>query len=89
MLGIDLGRRRRDAVGADGMIYAATEVDYIRLHYPKVRRSLQFKGTKGARHTLKRLPGHEWRQLNIAACGAEVTRPEHAGVTPSVKVEEW
>ena len=44
-LGVDLGRRRV-AVDSDTHLYEATEVNRLRAHYPKVRRSLQRKGTK-------------------------------------------
>jgi putative transposase len=59
-LGVDLGRRRV-AVDSDGEIHEATEVNRVRIHYPKVRRSLQRKGTKGAKRALKRLSGREKR----------------------------
>lgn len=59
-LGVDLGRRRV-AVDSDGTLYEATEVNRVWEHYPKVRRSLQRKGTKGARRALKRLSGREKR----------------------------
>ena len=58
VLGVDLGRRRV-AVDSDGTIYEATEVNKLREHYPKVRRSLQRKGTKGSKRALKRLSGRE------------------------------
>lgn len=61
-LGVDLGRRRV-AVDADATIYEATEVNRIRAQYPKVRRSLQAKGTKGAKRLLKRLSGREQRHM--------------------------
>lgn len=60
VLGVDLGRRRV-AVDSDGTIHEAAEVDRIRDHYPKVRRSAQSKGTKGAKRLLKRLSGREKR----------------------------
>lgn len=60
ILGVDLGRRRV-AIDSDGTIYEATEVNKLRQHYPKVRRSLQAKGTKGAKRALKRLSGREKR----------------------------
>jgi putative transposase len=59
-LGIDLGRRRI-AVDSDGEIHEAEETDRVRGHYPKVRRSAQSKGTKGAKRFLKRLSGREKR----------------------------
>ena len=59
-LGVDLGRRRV-AVDSDGTIHEATEVNRVRSHYPKVRRSAQSKGTKGAKRLLKRLSGREKR----------------------------
>src|SRR4051794_5179634 len=59
-LGVDLGRRRV-AVDSDGEIHEATEVNRVRGHYPKVRRSAQAKGTKGAKRLLKRLSGRERR----------------------------
>lgn len=61
-LGVDLGRRRI-AVDSDGTIYEAGEVHNLRYHYPKVRRSLQAKGTKGAKRALKRLSGREQRHM--------------------------
>ncbi|MFQ5904429.1 MAG: RNA-guided endonuclease InsQ/TnpB family protein [Candidatus Binatia bacterium] len=61
-LGVDLGRRRV-AVDSDGTIYEATEVARLRAHSPKVRRSLQAKGTKGAQRALKRLSGRERRHM--------------------------
>ena len=61
-LGVDLGRRRV-AVDSDGMPYEATEVQRLRSHYPKVRRSLQAKGTTGAKRLLKRLSGREQRHM--------------------------
>lgn len=59
-LGVDLGRRRV-AVDSDGVIHEATEINRVRSHYPKVRRSAQAKGTKGAKRLLKRLSGREKR----------------------------
>lgn len=59
-LGVDLGRRRV-AVESDGTIHEAEEVNRVRDHYPKVRRSAQAKGTKGAKRLLKRLSGREKR----------------------------
>lgn len=59
-LGVDLGRRRV-AVDSDGTIYAADETKHIRQYYPKVRRSLQRRGTKGSKRALKRLSGRERR----------------------------
>jgi putative transposase len=61
-LGVDLGRRRV-AVDSDAMPYEATDVNRLRAHYPKVRRSLQAKGTKEARRLLKRLSGREQRHM--------------------------
>jgi putative transposase len=62
ILGIDLGRRRV-AVDSDGTIYEAKEVHTLRAHYPKVRQSLQRKGTKGAKRLLKRLSGRERKHM--------------------------
>jgi putative transposase len=59
-LGVDLGRRRV-AVDSDGTTHEATEVNRVRSHYPKVRRSAQAKGTKGTKRFLKRLSGREKR----------------------------
>jgi putative transposase len=59
-LGVDMGRRRV-AVDSDGEIYEAVETNRIREHYPKVRRSMQAKGTKGVKRALKRLSGREKR----------------------------
>jgi len=61
-LGIDLGRRRV-AVDSDTHPYEATEVNRLRAHYPKIRRSLQRKGTKEARRLLQRLSGREKRHM--------------------------
>ena len=61
-LGVDLGRRRV-AVDSDGNPYEATAVQRLRAHYPKVRRSLQRKGTKEAKRLLKRLSGREKRHM--------------------------
>jgi IS605 OrfB family transposase len=60
VLGVDLGRRRV-AVDSDGTIHEATEVNRLRQHYPKVRRSIQAKGTRAAHLLLKRLSGNEAR----------------------------
>ena len=59
-LGVDLGRRRV-AVDSDGTIHEATEVNRVRSHYPKVRRSAQAKGTRRSKRLLKRLSGREKR----------------------------
>jgi putative transposase len=59
-LGVDLGRRRV-AVDSDGEIYEATETNRLREHYPRIRRSIQAKGTKESRRLLKRLSGNEAR----------------------------
>src|SRR5262249_19428200 len=61
-LGVDLGRRRV-AVDSDARPYEATEVNRLRAHSPKVRRSLQAKGTKEAKRLLKRLSGREQRHM--------------------------
>lgn len=61
-LGVDLGRRRV-AVDSDAQPYEATDVNRVRTHYPKVRRSLQAKGTKEAKRLLKRLSGREQRHM--------------------------
>jgi putative transposase len=61
-LGIDLGRRRV-AVDSDNTVYEATEVQRLRAHYLKVRRSLQAKGTREAKRLLKRLSGREQRHM--------------------------
>ncbi|MBI3961612.1 MAG: IS200/IS605 family element transposase accessory protein TnpB, partial [Deinococcus sp.] len=57
-LGVDLGRRRV-AVDSDGKVYEATEVNRVREHYPKVRRSVQARGTRACHLLLKRLSGRE------------------------------
>jgi len=62
LMGVDLGRRRV-AVDSDAHPYEATEVNRLRAHYPKVRRSLQRKGTKEAKRLLKRLSGREKRHM--------------------------
>jgi putative transposase len=61
-LGVDLGRRRV-AVDSDATVYEATAVNRLRARYPKVRRSLQRKGTKKATRLLKRLSGRETRHM--------------------------
>jgi len=61
-LGVDLGRRRV-AVDSDATVHEATEVNSPRARYPKVRRSLQRKGTKKATRLLKRLSGRETRHM--------------------------
>jgi len=61
-LGIDLGRHRV-AVDSDATVYEGTAVQQLRSHHSKVRRSLQAKGTKGARRALKRLSGRERRHM--------------------------
>jgi IS605 OrfB family transposase len=61
-LGVDLGRRRV-AVDSDTTLYEADEVHRVRTHYPKVRRSLQGKGTKEAKRLLKWLSGREQRHM--------------------------
>jgi len=74
-LGVDLGRRRV-AVDSDTHPYEATEVKRLRVHYPKVRRSLQpmmggppnprqRKGTKEAKRLLKQLSGRETRHMRV------------------------
>ncbi|MBI3962042.1 MAG: IS200/IS605 family element transposase accessory protein TnpB, partial [Deinococcus sp.] len=59
-LGVDLGRRRV-AVDSDGEAYEADEINRVRGHYPKVRRSVQRKGTRAAHRLLNRLSGRERR----------------------------
>ena len=61
-LGVDLGRRRV-AVDSDANMHEATEVNRLRARYPKVRRSLQRKGTKKATRLLQRLSGRERRHM--------------------------
>ena len=61
-LGVDLGQRRV-AVDSDATVYEATEVKRLRTHYHKVRRTLQRKGTLGAKRLLKRLSGREHRHM--------------------------
>jgi putative transposase len=64
------------AVDSDATVHEAAEVNALRSHYPKVRRSLQRKGTKGrslrslrphsgaeAKRLLKRLSGRERRHM--------------------------
>jgi putative transposase len=61
-LGVDLGQRRV-AVDSDATVYEALEVKRVRTHYPKVRQTLQRKGTLGAKRLLKRLSGREHRHM--------------------------
>jgi len=51
------------AVDSDTHPYEATEVNRLRARYPKVRRSLQRKGTKKATRLLQRLSGREKRHM--------------------------
>jgi IS605 OrfB family transposase len=62
VLGVDLGRRRV-AVDSQGTPYEGEAVQQLRSHYLKVRRSLQAKGTRGAKRLLKRLSGYERRHM--------------------------
>jgi IS605 OrfB family transposase len=62
VLGVDLGRRRV-AVDSAGNTYEGEAVQSLRTHYLKVRRSIQPKGTRGARRLLKRLSGRERRHM--------------------------
>src|SRR5271157_1929008 len=55
-LGVDLGRRRV-AVDSDGTIHEATEVNRVRSHYPKVRRSAQAKGTRKSKRLFETAVG--------------------------------
>lgn len=80
-LGVDLGRRRV-AVDSDGTIYEATEIDRIRSHYPKVRRSVQAKGTRAAHLLVKRLSGRERKhasQINHCISRRIVDKARAAG----------
>jgi IS605 OrfB family transposase len=62
VLGVDLGRRRV-AVDSHGTVHEGAAVQSLRSHYVKVRRSLQGKGTRGAKRLLKRLSGSEQRHM--------------------------
>jgi putative transposase len=99
-LGLDLGRRRV-AVEDDGTIHEATEIHRVRNHYPKVRRSAQAKGTKGAKRFLKRLSGRERRHqrainhkisrrvVNKAqATGRKIVLEDLAGIRGRTKVRK-
>lgn len=79
-LGVDLGRRRV-AVDADQAVYEATEVNRVHAHYPKVRRSLQAKGTKEAKRLLKRLSGREQRHMRAINHAISKQLVEKAQVT--------
>jgi IS605 OrfB family transposase len=79
-LGVDLGRRRV-AVDSDAQPYEATEVNRLRAHYPKVRRSLQAKGTKEAKRLLKRLSGREQRHMRAINHGISKQLIEKAQTT--------
>ena len=61
-LGVDLGQRRV-AVDSDGGIYEGTAVQRLRSRSHKIRRTLQRKGTLGAKRLLKRLSGREQRHM--------------------------
>jgi putative transposase len=87
-LGVDLGRRRV-AVDSDGDIHEAMETNRIREHYPRIRRSIQAKGTKGAKRLLKRLSGNEARharQINHVISRRIVDKARATG--RSIAIEE-
>ena len=86
-LGVDLGRQRV-AVDSDGEIHEATEVNRVREHYPKVRRSAQSKGTKGAKRLLKRLSGREKRHqraINHAISRRIIDKAKATGRTVAIE----
>lgn len=62
VLGVDLGRRRV-AVDSHGTVHEGEAVQSLRSHALKVRRSMQTKGTRGAKRLLKRLSGREHRHM--------------------------
>lgn len=59
-VGIDLGINNI-ATTSNGMQFSGNYGKHIRRHFQKVRTSLQSKGTKGAKKTLRRLSGKEKR----------------------------
>jgi IS605 OrfB family transposase len=63
VLGVDLGQRRI-AVDSDGNVYSTKEINQLREHHQKVRRSVQRKGTHAAHKLLKRLSGRERRHAS-------------------------
>jgi IS605 OrfB family transposase len=62
VLGVDLGRRRV-AVDSHGTVHEGQAVQSLQSYSLKVRRSLQAKGTRGAKRLLKRLSGKERRHM--------------------------
>ena len=60
IIGCDMGQRFI-AVTSTGKFFGGGEIKNRKHHYRRVRRSLQAKGTRGARRTLKRLSGREQR----------------------------
>lgn len=59
-LGIDLGVTNI-AVDSDGSVYSAKTLNCVRVRYARLRRKLQKKGSKSARHLLKKRRGKEAR----------------------------
>lgn len=99
-IGVDLGRRRV-AVDSDGEIHEATEVSRLREHYPRIRRSIQAKGTRAAHLLLKRLSGNEARHARhinhvisrriidkAKATGRSVSIEELTGIRERTKVRK-
>jgi len=63
-IGVDFGVTSI-AVLSDGTSYDSEDLNKVRDKYFKVRRSVQSKGTKGAKKLLKRLKGKEQRHTTI------------------------
>jgi putative transposase len=59
-LGIDLGMTNI-ATDSDGDMYSGATINNVRHRHRRLRRTLQSKGTKGARRRLKKLAGKERR----------------------------
>ena len=60
IIGCDMGQRFI-AVTSTGKFFGGGRIKNRKHHYRRVRKSLQAKGTKGAKRTLKRLSGREQR----------------------------
>jgi len=59
-IGVDLGIASI-ATLSDGTVFSGDQIERVRARYERTRRSLQRKGTRGAKRVLKRLSGRERR----------------------------
>lgn len=62
-LGVDLGVVNI-AVDSDGQVYSAKQVNNVRHRHCRLRKKLQQKGSRSAKHRLKKLSGKEKRFAN-------------------------